>query len=126
MYIYVEVEADDIFTRDGNDVVCELPVSFVQAIVGDKIRVPTLVGEAELKIPPGTQPGTLFRLRGMGIKDLRGYHKGDQIVRVQVEIPTRVSREQRDLIDRFAQLSNEKTYPMYQRFMEKLKKSLGG
>ncbi len=126
LYIYVEVEADDIFTRDGNDVVCELPVSFVQAIVGDKIRVPTLVGEAELKIPPGTQPGTLFRLRGMGIKDLRGYHKGDQIVRVQVEIPTRVSREQRDLIDRFAQLSNEKTYPMYQRFMEKLKKSLGG
>ena len=62
----------------------------------------------------------------MGIKDLRGYHKGDQIVRVQVEIPTRISREQRELIERFQQMSNEKTYPLYQRFMEKLKKSLGG
>ena len=126
LYIFVEVENDDIFVREGNDVICEIPVSFVQAIVGDKIRVPTLAGEAELKVPPGTQPGTLFRLRGMGIKDLRGYHKGDQIVRVQVEIPTRVSKEQRDLIEQFAKLSNEKTYPLYQRFMEKLKKSLGG
>jgi molecular chaperone DnaJ len=126
LYIYVEVEQDEIFQRDGNDVICEIPVSFVQAIVGDKLKVPTLTGEAELKVPPGTQPGTLFRLRGMGIKDLRGYHKGDQIVRVQVEIPTRISREQRELIERFQQMSNEKTYPLYQRFMEKLKKSLGG
>jgi molecular chaperone DnaJ len=126
LYIYVEVEPDEIFARDGNDVICEIPVNFVQAINGDKIKVPTLTGEAELKVPPGTQPGTAFRLRGMGIKDLRGYHKGDQIVRVQVEIPTRVSREQRELIERFQQLSNEKTYPLYQRFVEKLKKSLGG
>lgn len=126
LYIYVEVEPDDIFTRDGNDVVCEIPISFVQAIVGARIKVPTLTGEAELKVPPGTQPGTLFRLRGMGIKDLRGYHKGDQIVRVQVEIPTRISREQRELVEKFEQLSNDKTYPLYQRFVEKLKKSLGG
>ncbi|HRI89552.1 MAG TPA: molecular chaperone DnaJ [Candidatus Hydrogenedentes bacterium] len=126
LYIFVEVEPDEIFTREGNDVVCEIPISFVQAILGDKLRVPTLTGEAELKVPPGTQPGTLFRLRGMGIKDLRGYHKGDQIVRVQVEIPTRISKEQREAIDKFAQLSSEKTYPLYQRFMERLKKSLGG
>ncbi|MDZ4861145.1 MAG: molecular chaperone DnaJ, partial [Candidatus Hydrogenedentes bacterium] len=126
LYIYVEVEPDDIFTREGNDVVCEIPISFVQAITGDKLRVPTLAGEADLKVPPGTQPGTMFRLRGMGIKDLRGYHKGDQIVRVQVEIPTRITREQRELVDKFAQMSNEKTYPLYQRFVEKLKRSLGG
>lgn len=126
LYIYVEVEPDEIFARDGNDVICEIPISFVQAITGDKIKVPTLTGDAELKVPPGTQPNTAFRLRGMGIRDLRGYHKGDQIVRVQVEIPTRISREQRELVERFQQLSNEKTYPIYQRFMEKLKKSLGG
>lgn len=126
LYIYVEVEPDEIFSRDGNDVICEIPISFVQAIVGDKIRVPTLTGEAELRVPAGTQPGTLFRLRGMGIKDLRGYHKGDQIVRIQVEIPTRISREQRELMERFQSLSTEKTYPLYQRFVEKLKKSLGG
>jgi molecular chaperone DnaJ len=98
----------------------------VQAITGDKLRVPTLSGEADLKAPPGTQPGTLYRLRGMGIKDLRGYHQGDQIVRVQVEVPTRISKEQRELIDKFAQLSTPKTYPLYERFVEKLKRSLGG
>ena len=126
LYIFVEVEADEIFEREGNDVVCDMPVSFTQAILGDKIRVPTLNGEAELKIPAGTQSGTAFRLRGMGIKDLRGYHKGDQIVRVQVETPTKLTREQRELIEKFQAISNDKTYPLYHRFLEKVKKSLGG
>ncbi len=126
LYIFVEVEPDEIFEREGNDVICDLPVSFPQAILGDKIRVPTLNGEADLKIPPGTQSGTQFRLRGMGIKDLRGYHKGDQLVRIQVETPTKLSREQRELIERFREISNEKSYPLYHRFIEKVKKSLGG
>ncbi len=126
LYIFVEVEPDEVFEREGNDVICELPISFPQAALGDRIRVPTLAGEAELKIPPGTQSGTQFRLRGMGIKDLRGYHKGDQLVRVQVETPTKLSREQRELIERFQAISNEKSYPLYHRFLEKVKKSLGG
>lgn len=126
LYIFVEVETDEIFEREGNDIICEMPISFPQAILGDKVRVPTLTGEADLKIPPGTQSGTHFRLRGMGIKDLRGYHKGDQIVRVQVETPTKLSREQRELIERFQEISNEKSYPLYHRFIEKVKKSLGG
>jgi molecular chaperone DnaJ len=126
LYIYVEVEPDEVFAREGNDILCELPISFPQAALGDKIRVPTLDGDAELKIPPGTQSGTLFRMRGLGIKDLRGYHRGDQIVRVQVETPTRLSREQREVLERFNEMSNEKSYPLYQRFLEKVKKSLGG
>lgn len=126
LFIFVEVEQDDVFIRENNDVICEVPISFTQAILGDKIRVPTLYGEADLKIPAGTQPGAQFRLRGMGIPDLRGYHKGDQIVIAQVELPTKLSREQRELIERFTELSSEKTYPLYQRFLEKVKKSLGG
>lgn len=126
LYIYVEVEPDEVFTREGNDILCEVPISFPQAALGDKIRVPTLDGDAELRIPPGTQSGTLFRMRGLGIKDLRGYHRGDQIVRVQVETPTRLTKEQRELLERFNQISNEKSYPLYQRFLEKVKKSLGG
>ncbi len=126
LFIYVEVEADDVLIRENNDVICEVPISFVQAILGDKIRVPTLYGEADLKIPAGTQPGAQFRLRGMGIPDLRGYHKGDQIIVAQVEMPTKLTREQRELIERFNEMSSDKTYPLYQRFLEKVKKSLGG
>ena len=126
LYVLVEVQPDEIFERDGNDILCEVPISITQAMLGDTIRVPTLEGEADIKVPPGTQPGTSFRLRGMGIKDLRGYHTGDQMVNVQVEIPTRLNGEQKELINKFKEVSNEKHYPIYHRFMEKVKKSLGG
>ncbi len=126
LYIFVEVLADEIFTRDGNDVICEVPVSFVQAALGDTIRVPTLRGEAELKIPAGTQPGQLFRLRGMGVPDLRGYHKGDQIVRIQLEVPAKLTREQRELIEKFRELSDAQGYPLHRRFMERWKKWMAG
>ena len=126
LYVLVEVQLDEIFDRDGNHILCEVPISITQAMLGDTIRVPTLEGEADIKVPPGTQPGTSFRLRGMGIKDLRGYHTGDQMVTVQVEIPTRLNGEQKKLVKEFKEISNEKHYPIYHRFMEKVKKSLGG
>jgi molecular chaperone DnaJ len=126
LYILVEVADDELFERSGNDVACEIPISFPQAVLGDKIRVPTLDGEADLKIPAGTQSGTLFRLRGLGIPDVRGYHRGDQIVRVQVETPTKLTREQRDLILKFQELSTEQTYPLHLRFLDKIKKSFTG
>ena len=126
LYILVEVEDNGIFRREGNDVICEVPISFTQAILGDKVRVPTLEGEAELKIPAGTQSGTHLRLRGMGCPDIRGYHRGDQIVRIQVETPTKLTREMRELIERFAELSSEQSYPLHRRFMDRVKKTLGG
>jgi molecular chaperone DnaJ len=126
LYVLVEVLPDEIFDRDGNNIVCEVPINITQAMLGDTIRVPTLDGEADVKVPPGTQPGTSFRLRGMGIKDLRGFHTGDEMVIVQVEIPTRLNGEQKELIKQFKEVSNEKHYPIYQRFLEKVKKSLGG
>ncbi|GMU91824.1 MAG: chaperone protein DnaJ [Candidatus Hydrogenedentota bacterium] len=126
LYIHIDVEPHELFVREGNNIICDVPISVVQAILGDTIRVPTLTGTTDLRVPPGTQPGAEFRLRGMGIKDVRGYHKGDQVVRVQVEVPHRITKEQRELLERFQSLSNDKTYPLYQRFIEKVKKSLGG
>lgn len=126
LHLFVEVEADDIFEREGNDIICEVPVSLPDAILGATLRVPTLKGEADLKVPAGTQSGTVFRLRGLGIPDVRGYRTGDELVRVQVETPTKLSREQRELIRRFQEISNEKSYPIHKRFMDNLKKSLGG
>jgi len=121
LYIYVEVLPDEIFVREGNDVVCEVPINFAQAALGTTIRVPTLRGEAELKIPAGTQSGQLFRMRNQGIPDLRGYRQGDQIVRIQVETPTRLSREQRELLQRFHELGDHHAYPQQHRFQERLK-----
>jgi molecular chaperone DnaJ len=126
LYILVEIEEDNLFQRDGNDIVCQIPISFPQAALGDTIRVPTLKGEAELKIPAGTQSGKLFRMKGFGVPDVQGYHTGDQLVRVQVETPTKLSREQRELLERFQELSSEQSYPLYKRFMDKLRESLGG
>ena len=126
LYIFIEVEKDEIFTRDGNDIVCEVPISLVEAALGKTMRVPTLKGEADLRIPPGTQSGTLFKLRGLGIPDLRGYSQGDQFVRIQVETPTKLNKEQKELLRRFEELSDAKTYPLHRRFMDKLKESFGG
>ena len=127
LYIHVEVRPDEIFRREGNDILIEVPISFAQAALGDTIRVPTLYGKsADLKVPAGTQPGQSFRLRNMGIPDLRGYHKGDQIVIIQVEVPTKLSKEQKRLIQELQQATDERSTPLHARFMEKLKKSLGG
>jgi len=126
LYIYMEMEDDDFFVRDRNNIVCEVPISFAQAALGATIRVPTLKNEAELKIPPGTQAGTVFKLRGLGVPDLRGYRQGDQLVKVHVETPTKLTREQKDLLARFDELSNSGNTPLHRRFMDRLKQSLGG
>jgi molecular chaperone DnaJ len=126
LYIYVEIEPHDVFTREGNDIICEIPISFPQAALGATLRVPTLNGEAEIKVPAGTQPGTLFRLRKMGLPDVRGYGQGDEIVRVQIETPNRLTAEQKELLTKFQELSDAQSYPLHRRFMDKLKNSFGG
>lgn len=121
LYILIEVEPDEVFVRDGINIVCEVPISFPQAALGASIRVPTLTGEAELKIAPGTQSGALLRLRGLGMPDVHGYRQGDEIVRIHVETPERLSKRQREILQEFQELSNNRTYPLYQRFIDKLK-----
>ncbi len=123
LYVFLEVEEDDVFTREGNDLSCEIPISFPNAILGAEIVVPTLDGETKLKVPAGTQPGTVFRMRGLGIPDLRGYKKGDLLVTLQVETPTKLSKEQKELIQKFEELSSANTYPLHKRFFDRIKKS---
>jgi molecular chaperone DnaJ len=122
LHIHIEVVPHAIFLRDGNDIICEVPISFPKAAIGATIRVPTLKGDAELKVPAGTQSGSMLRLRGLGVPDIRGYRQGgDQIVKIMVEVPTRLTRRQRDLIKEFEEESDEKAYPLYRRFMDKLR-----
>lgn len=125
LYIFIEVEKDDVFERDGTTILCEIPIGFVQAALGATIRVPTLTGEADLRIPPGAQSGALFRLRGLGVPEIHGYRQGDQIVRIHVETPEKLSRRQRELLEEFEKESNAKTYPLHQRFMDKIRKLRG-
>ncbi|MEK7793867.1 MAG: molecular chaperone DnaJ [Candidatus Hydrogenedentota bacterium] len=125
LYIFVEVQPDAVFKREGTNIVCEFPISFPQAILGATVRVPTLDGEADLKIPAGTQSGTAFKLRGLGVPDLRGYRRGDEFVEVHVETPAKITKEQRELIKRFEELSEEHSYPLHKRFMDKIRGSFG-
>lgn len=97
-YLYVDVLADKLFKRDGNDVYLNQNISISQAILGDVIEVPTLDGNLKIRVKSGTQPNTLIRLRGQGIKDVTGYGRGDFYVRLNILIPSRLTSKQKDLI----------------------------
>ena len=122
LYVILHVKPHEIFQRDGDDLLCEVPVGFVQAALGTEIEVPTLTGKAEIKIPAGTQPGTMFRLKGKGVKNVQGYGHGDLHVRVLVEVPTHLTSAQRAKLEEFAALCNGKESPISQGFFEKAKK----
>ena len=98
LFIVVDVADHDVFSRKGDDVLYVAHVSFPQAALGTKVTVPTLYGEEELKIPAGTQSEEMFRLRGQGIPHLRGRGKGDQVVKVKVDVPTKLSRRQKKML----------------------------
>jgi molecular chaperone DnaJ len=102
-----------------------MPVSFPQAALGAEIEVPTLDGKSKLRIPPGTQSGALFRVKGKGIVDLRGYGRGDHIVRVVVETPRKLSKRQKEILEEFARSSGEEVHPLSRGFLEKVKEMFG-
>ncbi|MEI6076318.1 MAG: molecular chaperone DnaJ [Verrucomicrobiota bacterium] len=122
LYVFLQVKEHEIFSREGDDLQCEVPVSFVQATLGSEIEVPTLQGRATIRIPAGTQPGTVLRLKGRGVKNLQGYGQGDLHVRVQVEVPTQLNSDQRQKLQEFAALCDGKEAPLAQGFFEKAKK----
>ena len=122
LYVFLQVKPHEIFSREGDDLLCEVPVSFIQATLGAEIEVPTLQGKATVKIPAGTQPGTLLRLKGRGVKNLQGYGQGDLHVRIQVEVPTHLNSEQKQKLAEFAALCDGKEMPLSQGFFEKAKK----
>ena len=93
LYVHVIVREHDIFTREGPDLFCEIPVSFATATLGREIEIPTLDGKVKLRIPPETQSGKLFRLRGRGVRSVRSSARGDLLCRVAVETPVNLSRQ---------------------------------
>ena len=109
LYVQVSVKKHAIFERNGNDLHCEVPISFITAALGGSIEVPTLEGRVTLKIPEETQTGKTLRLRGKGIKSVRGHGTGDLLCTVVVETPVNLSREQKDLINQLqTSLENSK------------------
>jgi molecular chaperone DnaJ len=120
LYVVVQVREHPVFRREDTEILCDMPISFTQAALGASIDVPTLDGPAKLKVPAGTQTGKVFRLRGKGVPSLQGGGRGDQHVRVFVETPTHLTKEQRELLERFADASGEETNPQTRTFWEKV------
>jgi len=121
LYVVLHLKAHEIFQRDGDDLLCEVPVSFVQAALGAEIQVPTLGEKATIKVPAGTQPGTMFRLRGKGVKNVQGYGHGDLHVRITVEVPTHLTHAQKAKLEEFAESCDESVNPISKSFFEKAK-----
>ncbi|MDD2388463.1 MAG: molecular chaperone DnaJ [Desulfobacterales bacterium] len=108
LYVFIHVEPHDFFHRRDTDVICQIPISFVQAALGDSIAVPTLKGEKQLEIPKGTQPGDLFHFTGEGIPSLRNEKCGDQIIQIMIKTPTNLNKKQEALLKEFAKLESKK------------------
>jgi molecular chaperone DnaJ len=129
LYIAINVQPHPFFQREDSDILCEVPVTFVKAALGGDIEVPTLEGKVELKVPPGTQSQKVFRLRGKGIAQIRGGGRGDQYVRVIVEIPTALTAKQRELLKQFSDTETEaeqrKHYPLHEKFVQKIREMFG-
>ena len=118
LYIEVRVKAHKHFTREGNNIHINVPISSVDATLGTTVDVPTAYGDVELTIPAGTQPGQQLRLKGYGIKDLRTKNVGDQYVKVEIEIPKKLSREEKELYEK---LANRKKETVFERFKKNFK-----
>jgi molecular chaperone DnaJ len=121
LLITVKIAEHPLFKRQDADLFCTIPVSFPQACLGAQIDVPTLDGKVKMRIPPGTQPGHALRLRGKGMPRFGGYGRGDQIVTIQLEVPTELTEEQRNLVEQLAQSMGEDTHPQRRTFLDKLK-----
>jgi molecular chaperone DnaJ len=119
------VKEHEIFERQQNNIYCTIPISISQAALGAEVTIPTLEGEDKLKIPEGTQSGKIFSLRGKGIASPTGKGRGDQYVRVNVTIPTKLTREQRKLLEQFAEVSDISNKPLERKILDKVKDIFG-
>lgn len=121
LYVVLHVEAHEIFQREGTDLFCNVPVSFVRAALGGEVRVPTLEGSAVLKVPAGTPSGKVFRLRGKGLPEVHGRGIGDLHVKLYIEVPTKLNAEQRAKLQAFADSCDEHTHPEESSFFRRAK-----
>ena len=122
LYVVIHIKEHDVFDREDNDLFCDVPIPFIVATLGGELEIPTLTGKASIKIPPGTQNATVFRLRDRGIQFLNSTRKGDLMVQVQVEIPTKLNKQQREALQTFADTIGVKNSPMHESFFKKAKR----
>lgn len=125
LFVVLNVAQDALFQRKRNDIICEVPITFTQAVLGGTIEVPTLRGKATLKIPAGTQTGAVMRMRGQGFSAINGGHTGDQLVKVIVEIPRKVTQGQGMAIQRLREIAGVEAYPKHHAFANSLKRWCG-
>ena len=121
LYVAITVKPHPVFQRKGNDIVCDVPVSFVTAVLGGKIEVPTLKGTTVMKVPPGSQPDKVLRLKGLGIPSLKNHATGDQLFTIKVHIPTKLTAKQRELLMEFAKESGMSMEADGEGFFDKMK-----
>jgi molecular chaperone DnaJ len=121
LFVVISIKQHPLFEREGPDVHCQVPVSFVQAALGDEIDVPTLEGKVKLRVPEGTQTGKVLRLRGKGLPGLRSSARGDHLLHIFVEVPTKLTKRQRELLEEFATESGADVSPVTKGFLEKLR-----
>ncbi len=125
LFISIRVRPHPLFQRQGTDVICEIPITFVQAALGAEIDVPTLDGKVKHVVPEGTQTGSVFRIKGKGIPYIRGNGRGDQYLRVNVEVPQKLNEKQKEILREFAELSGDEVHEQRKGFFEKMKDALG-
>lgn len=125
LHVYVNVRPHPIFERKGDDVWCEMPLTFTQAALGAEVTVPTLDGKVSYSVHEGTQPGDVFKLKGKGIPHLNGRGRGDQFVKVTIEVPKNLSARQKEILKDFDEHAEEKNYQHRKGFFDKIKEMFG-
>ena len=125
LYVVIQVAGHPLFERDGQHIHCEVPIPFAKAVLGGEVEVPTLEGKVQLRIPEGTQSGRVFRLRGKGLPSVHGGGRGEQLVRIFVEVPTKLSPRARTLLEEFAEECGEDVSPVSKGFVDKLRDLFG-
>lgn len=126
LYVVFQVRSHEFFERDGDDIYCEMPLTFAQAALGDEVEVPTLHGKVKLKVPAGTQTGTKFRMKGKGVANVRGYGQGDQHIIIRVLTPTNITEKQKELLRDFAEISGGLPDEHEESFFDKVKRAFKG
>lgn len=125
LYVTIKIKKHPIFERRGTDVITEIPISFVQAALGDEIEVPTIDGKVRYTVPEGTQAGSIFRLKNKGVPHLRGNGRGDQYIKVDIDVPTKLNDKQKELLKQFAAISGDEVHQKKRGFFNKMKDALG-
>ena len=121
LYVAITVKPHPIFTRQGHDILCDVPIQFVTAILGGKIEVPTLKGNTIIKIPPGTQQDKILRIKGLGVPSLKNHSTGDQLFVIKIQIPTKLTARQKELLKEFAKESGMSVEEDGEGFFDKMK-----